>query len=64
MTIVGLLFGGDWEFNDAFVKDRSALSGGGFDTAQMAAATPMLTAAAETATCSCWKPSCPTAAPS
>lgn len=44
MTIVGLLFGGDWNFDAAFVEDRSALMGAPFDPAQMAAAAPVLTA--------------------
>jgi len=42
MTIVGLLFGGDWAFDEAFVKDRSELIGAPFDPAQMAAAAPAL----------------------
>jgi glutathione S-transferase len=42
MAIVGLLFGGDWEFDEAFVKDRSELIGAPFDPAQMAAAAPAL----------------------
>ena len=42
MTIVGLLFGGDWEFDAAFVKDRSELIGAPFDPAQMAAAAPAM----------------------
>jgi glutathione S-transferase len=44
MGIVGLLFGGDWDFDDAFVKDRSELIGAPFDPAQMAAAAPGLIA--------------------
>lgn len=42
MAIVGLLFGGDWAFDEAFVKDRSELIGAPFDPAQMAAAAPAL----------------------
>jgi glutathione S-transferase len=42
MTIVGLLFGGDWEFDEAFVKDRSELIGAPFDPGQMATAAPAL----------------------
>ena len=41
-TIVGLLFGGDFEVNEAFAKDRSELIGAPFDAARMAAAAPML----------------------
>ena len=43
MTIVGLLFGGDWDVNEAFLKDRSELMGRPFDPAAMAAAAPQLT---------------------
>ena len=32
MTIVGLLFGGDWEFNEAFVKDCSLCRAGRSNT--------------------------------
>jgi glutathione S-transferase len=37
---VAALFGGDWDFDEAFVADRSALIGQPFDTAAMAAAVP------------------------
>jgi glutathione S-transferase len=43
MTIVGLLFGGDWDVNEAFLKDRSDLMGRPFAPSAMAAATPQLT---------------------
>lgn len=43
MSIVGLLFGGDWHVNEAFLKDRSELMGRPFDPAAMAAAAPQLT---------------------
>lgn len=42
MTIVGTLFGGDWQYDEAFVKDRSDLIGAPFDPKQMAAAAPAL----------------------
>ena len=42
MTVVGLLFGGDWDVNEAFLKDRSELMGRPFDPAAMAAAAPQL----------------------
>jgi glutathione S-transferase len=44
MTIVGLLFGGDWTFDEAFAKDRSELIGAPFDPNQMAASAPALVA--------------------
>ncbi|MGE4324088.1 MAG: glutathione S-transferase family protein [Sphingobium sp.] len=37
---VGALFSGDWDFDDAFVQDRSALIGQPFDPAAMAQAIP------------------------
>lgn len=43
MGAVGLLFGGDWNYDDAFLKDRSALTGRPFDPAQFEAAAPALT---------------------
>lgn len=43
MGAVGLLFAGDWNFDEAFLKDRSELIGSPFDPAQMAAAGPHLT---------------------
>jgi hypothetical protein len=43
MGLVGLLFGGDWAFDQAFLDDRSALIGQPFDPAQFAAARPQLT---------------------
>jgi glutathione S-transferase len=43
MTIVGLLFGGDWDVPEAFLKDRSELMGRPFDPAAMAATAPQLT---------------------
>jgi glutathione S-transferase len=42
MGMVGLLFGGDWKVDQAFLDDRSALSGRPFDPAQFAAAKPAL----------------------
>ena len=42
MTVVGLLFGGDWKADEAFAKDRSELMGAPFDAARMAAAAPAL----------------------
>ena len=42
MGIVGLLFGGDWEVNEAFLKDRGELMGRPFDPVAMAAAAPRL----------------------
>ena len=43
MGLVGLLFGGDWTVDQAFLEDRSALMGRPFDPAQFAAAKPALT---------------------
>lgn len=43
MTIVGLLFGGDWEVSAAFIEDRAQLMGRPFDPAAMAVAAPQLT---------------------
>ncbi len=43
MGLVGLLFGGDWTVDQAFLDDRSALMGRPFDPAQFAAAKPALT---------------------
>src|ERR1700761_9454513 len=43
MGAVGLLFGGDWNYDDAFLKDRSELSGRPFDPTQFQAAVPALT---------------------
>jgi glutathione S-transferase len=43
MGAVGLLFGGDWTYDEAFLADRSALMGRPFDPAQFAAAAPALT---------------------
>ena len=43
MAIVGSLFGGDWDADEAFVRDRSELMGAPFDPKQMAAAAPALT---------------------
>ena len=40
--LVGLLFGGDWTVDQAFLDDRSALMGRPFDPAQFAAAKPAL----------------------
>ena len=40
MGLVGLLFGGDWSVDRAFLDDRSALMGRPFDPAQFAAAKP------------------------
>jgi glutathione S-transferase len=42
MGLVGLLFGGDWTIDQAFLDDRSALMGRPFDPAQFAAAKPAL----------------------
>ena len=42
MGLVGLLFGGDWIVDQAFLDDRSALIGRPFDPAQFAAAKPAL----------------------
>ncbi len=42
-TVVGMLFGGDWVVNEAFLKDRSELMGRPFDPAAMAAAAPQMT---------------------
>ena len=42
MGLVGLLFSGDWKVDQAFLDDRSALSGRPFDPAQFAAAKPAL----------------------
>ena len=42
MGLVGLLFGGDWTVDKAFLDDRSALVGRPFDPAQFAAAKPAL----------------------
>jgi glutathione S-transferase len=42
MGLVGLLFGGDWSVDQAFLDDRSALMGRPFDPAQFAAAKPAL----------------------
>lgn len=38
--VVMALFGGDWDYDDAFVTDRSAMSGQPFDRAAMIAAAP------------------------
>ena len=38
MAVVGLLFGGDWDYDAAFLADRSTLIGQAFDPEQMAAA--------------------------
>ena len=43
MGVVGLLFGGDWTFDEAFIKDRSELMGRPFDPKEFASAGPMLT---------------------
>ena len=43
-TVVGLLFGGDWQVDQAFINDRSELRGAPFDPARMAAARPLLSA--------------------
>ncbi len=42
MGLVGLLFGGDWTVDQAFLDDRSALMGRPFDPSQFAAAKPAL----------------------
>jgi len=42
MGLVGLLFGGDWPVDQAFLDDRGALMGRPFDPAQFAAAKPAL----------------------
>jgi glutathione S-transferase len=42
-TIVGLLFSGDWDVDEAFIADRSALSGRPFDPEARRAAIPGLT---------------------
>jgi glutathione S-transferase len=43
MGLVGLLFGGEWKVDQAFLDDRSALMGQPFDPDQFAAARPALT---------------------
>jgi glutathione S-transferase len=43
MGAVGLLFGGDWNYDEAFLKDRSELTGRPFDPSQFGAAAPALT---------------------
>jgi glutathione S-transferase len=43
MGLVGLLFGGEWKVDQAFLDDRSALMGQPFDPDQFAAAGPALT---------------------
>jgi glutathione S-transferase len=43
MGLVGLLFGGEWKVDQAFLDDRSALIGQPFDPNQFAAARPTLT---------------------
>ncbi len=43
MGLVGLLFGGEWKVDQAFLDDRSALMGQPFDPNQFAAAKPALT---------------------
>jgi len=43
MGLVGLLFGGDWQVDQAFLDDRSALIGRPFDPGEFAAARAALT---------------------